>query len=166
MNRRRLLLCATAPIVSSLPALALDRPEGAIVLTISGRVRETNHDGTAAFDLGMLERLPQTSFTTHTPWFNQARKFSGPLLRDVIAAAGAEGQRLRAVAINDYHVDIPAEDIRRFDVVLAILLDDRPMPVRDKGPLFIIYPFDRDAGLRNAVYYSRCAWQLKSIEVQ
>ena len=45
------------------------------------------------------------------------------------------------------------------------LLDDKPMAVRDKGPLFIIYPFDQHAELRNPVYYSRCAWQLKAIEL-
>ncbi len=166
MNRRRLLLTAAVPIAWSAPAIALDAPDGAVVLTIHGRIRETNRGDTAVFDIGMLVRLPQTSFTTQTPWFQQPRKFSGPLLRDVIAAVGGDGQRLRAVAINDYHVDIPIDDIHRFDVVLAILLDDKPMTVRDKGPLFVIYPFDRDPVLRNSVYYSRCAWQLKSIEVQ
>jgi hypothetical protein len=50
-------------------------------------------------------------------------------------------------------------------VLLARLLDDRPMAVRDKGPLFIIYPFDSEPALRNAVFYSRSAWQLKSLEV-
>jgi hypothetical protein len=39
------------------------------------------------------------------------------------------------------------------------------MAVRDKGPLFIIYPFDQHAELRNSVYHSRCAWQLKAIEL-
>ena len=45
------------------------------------------------------------------------------------------------------------------------MLDGTPMPVRDKGPLFAVYPFDAQPELRNAVYYSRSAWQLKSIEV-
>lgn len=40
------------------------------------------------------------------------------------------------------------------------------MPVRDRGPLFVIYPFDSQSELRNAIYYSRSAWQLRSIEVQ
>ena len=37
--------------------------------------------------------------------------------------------------------------------------------VREKGPLFMIYPFDSDAALRNPLYYSRAVWQLKSIDV-
>ena len=72
---------------------------------------------------------------------------------------------LRAVAQNDYTVELPVEDATRYPVVVARLFDDRPMPVRDKGPLFIIYPFDSDERLRSERYYSRSAWQLKAIDV-
>ena len=49
--------------------------------------------------------------------------------------------------------------------MLARLFDGKPMPVREKGPLFIIYPFDADERLRSERYYSRSAWQLRTIEV-
>ena len=39
------------------------------------------------------------------------------------------------------------------------------MSVRDKGPLFVIYPFDEAPELNNETYYGRSAWQVKSIEV-
>lgn len=147
-------------------AAALDQPAGPVVLTVSGRVRSPNDGAAANFDMAMLERLPQTSFTTRTPWYAQARKFTGPLLRDVLAAAGANGALLRAIALNDYMVEIPADDAARHDVIVARLLDDKPMPVRDKGPLFVVYPFDAQPGLRNPTYYSRSAWQLRTIEVR
>ena len=166
MDRRRFLsLGVSWPLVAPGMACALAAPEASVVLTISGKVGTANQRDAAVFDMPMLERLPQTSFATRTPWYTQARKFTGPLLRDVLAAAGAKGSQLRAVALNDYRVEIPFEDVLRHDVLLARLLDDKPMAVRDKGPLFIIYPFDQDSRLRNAVYYSRCAWQLKAIEV-
>ena len=76
------------------------------------------------------------------------------------------GQRLIAVALNDYRCEIPAEDARQFDVVLARLQDGEPMRVRDKGPLFIVYPYDTDARLRSDRYYARSAWQLRSLIVQ
>jgi hypothetical protein len=145
---------------------ALERPAGPVVLTISGRVGQPNAGSRAEFDMAMLETLPQHSFVTRTPWYTSPRKFTGPLLRDVLAACGASGSNLRAAALNDYHVDLPFDDAQRHDVLLARLLDDKPMAVRDKGPLFIIYPFDSSAELRNTVYYSRSAWQLKSIDVQ
>jgi len=137
-----------------------------VVLTISGQVRNPNDGKQAQFDMPMLERMPQTSFSTRTPWYSQARQFTGPLLRDVLRAAGAHGSVLRARALNDYRVDIPFEDPQRFDIVVARLLDGAPMPVRDRGPLFVVYPFDAVPELRNAVYYSRSAWQLRAIEVK
>jgi hypothetical protein len=166
MDRRRWIgLTMALPLAAHRNAQALEAPDAAVVLTITGKVRNANVRNAAAFDMAMLERLPQASFSTRTPWYAQSRKFTGPLLRDVLAASGSQGSTIRAAALNDYRVDIPYDDTQRIDVLLARLLDDKPMSVRDKGPLFIIYPFDLDSRLRNALYYSRCAWQLKGIEV-
>ncbi len=147
------------------PVLALEPPTGVVVLTLGGRVRNTNDGRRAQFDMALLEGLPQTSFVTATPWYAQARRFTGPLLRDVLAAAGAQGTTLRLIALNDYRVDMPFDDAQRYDVVVARLLDGKPLAVRDKGPLLVIYPFDAQPELRSAVYYGRSAWQLRTIEV-
>lgn len=157
---------ASMLLASALPARALQPPTGPVLLTISGKILSPNDGTLAQFDMAMLEKLPQTSFSTRTPWYAQPRKFTGPLLRDVLREAGAQGTLLRARALNDYRVDIPVEDAQRFDLIVARLLDDQPMAVRDKGPLFTIYPFDAREELRNAVYYSRSAWQLRTIEVR
>ncbi|MBX3634084.1 MAG: hypothetical protein KF683_01580 [Rubrivivax sp.] len=164
-RRRSLALGSALLLAAALPARALERPRGAVVLTLTGRLRMPNEGDRAHFDMDMLAALPQSSFSTRTPWYAQARRFTGPLLRDVLAAAGAQGTTLRLVALNDYRVDMPVDDAQRHDVVLARLLDDRPMSVRDKGPLFVIYPFDADPALRSAVYYARSAWQLRTIDV-
>lgn len=148
------------------PAATLPAPTGPVVLTLTGRVAQRNVGETAAFDMAMLEALPQREIVTPTPWYDEPRRFGGPLLRDVLADAGATGTALRASALNNYRVEIPFDDVVRHDVVLARLLDGKPMSVREKGPLFVMYPFDRKPELRNAVYYSRCIWQLRSIEVQ
>jgi hypothetical protein len=168
MNRQRrtLMLGLAGGALGAAPAWALETPRGPVVLTVSGKVARPNDGPRAVFDMSMLEAMAQTSFTTRTPWYAQPRKFTGPLLRDVLATAGAQGTTVRALALNDYRVDIPFEDSQQHDVVVARLLDDKPMPVRDKGPLFIIYPFDSKPELKNAVYYSRSAWQLKALDVQ
>jgi hypothetical protein len=163
---RRLFL-ASALTLALLPAAqALDKPAGKVVLTVSGKVAKTNAPAKAEFDMAMLAALPQHSFTTLTPWYKEPRKFTGPLLRDVLAAAGANGKMIKAVALNDYKAELPVEDAQRYEVVLARLMDDKPMPVRDKGPLFIIYPFDTDETLRSERYYNRAAWQLKVLEIE
>jgi hypothetical protein len=164
LSRRRILLAAPLAVLAR-PAAALDAPTGPVVLTISGPLSLANRDGRADFDMAMLERLPQRSIRTETPWYSGARSFSGPLLRDVLAAAGARGKTLRVVALNDYRVEIPPDDPQRFDVILARQLDGKAMSVREKGPLFVMYPFDAQPQLRSAVYFSRCIWQLRSIEL-
>ena len=146
-------------------APSLQAPAGAVVLTVSGRIKSANEGGRALFDMPMLEAFAQHTINTRTPWFTQARRFTGPLLRDVLSAAGAQGQSLRLVALNDYRVDMPFDDVQRFDVILVRLLDDKPMNVRDKGPVMVMYPFDSRPELRRATYYGRCAWQLSTIEV-
>jgi hypothetical protein len=156
---RRTVLGALAGLgLAGLPgrAPALAAPTGPVVLTISGRIRSPNAARSAQFDMAMLQQLPQTSFTTTTPWYAQARQFTGPLLRTV----------LHALALNDYRVDIPMEDAQRFDVIIARLLDGRAMSVRSRGPLLIIYPFDAQPELRSPTYATRSAWQLRSIEVE
>lgn len=163
---RRATLAVLLALLAAPPAWALDPPKGKVLLSITGQLTLPNAAGRADFDRAMLDALPQHSFTTNTPWFKGPRKFSGPLLRDVLAAAGAQGSSLRAVALNDYKVEIPADDAQRYKVLLATRLDDKPMPVREKGPLFIIYPYDDSADLRSERYYSRSAWQLRKLEVR
>ena len=165
MLRRHLIGLAGLPLLAQCDASAATRPDGETVLTVSG-LRAGQAFTSAPFDMAMLSKLPQHSFTTRTPWYPQARKFTGPLLRDVLTTAGVSGSLVRAVALNDYWVDIPVDDIFQYGVLLAHLLDDKPLAVRDKGPLFIIYPFDQQADLRNARHYSRCAWQVKAIQVR
>ena len=160
------LMALALPLLPARGALALDAPRGPVELTLVGKLRTPNQGKSAVFDMAMLDKLPQHSIATETPWHTGTHKFTGPLVRDVLAAAGVQGTLLRAVALNDYRVDIPADDVQKFDVVLASKLDDKPMRLRDKGPLFIMYPFHTRPELRDAIYYSRCIWQLKTIEVQ
>lgn len=149
-----------------LRAHAFDAPAGKVILTITGQLQHRNAGDAAAFDMAMLEQLPQTRVTTRTPWYPQPRKFTGVLVRDLLAAVGAQGSTVNAAALNDYRVEIPRDDLERNGALLAYLLDDKPMAVRDKGPLAIIYPFDDKPELRTAVYYSRAIWQLRSLDLK
>ena len=150
----------------ALPAAALQPATGKVILTISGNVAEKNTPTAAVFDLAMLEKLPQRSFTTMTPWDKQPIKFTGPLLRDVLAAAKATGTTIKAAALNDYQSSIPLDDAQKFDVILAHKMNDADIPVKTKGPLFIVYPYDTKAELRSSTYYERSAWQLKSLTIE
>lgn len=140
-------------------------PTGPVVLELRGRVQRRNQGDCACFDMAMLAALPQTSFSAHAPWYAQPHRFTGPLLRELLAAAGAQGSRLQLRALNDYRVELPRDDAERHGPIVARLLDGAPLTVRDKGPLLLIYPFDDDPDLRSPLYFSRSAWQLRTITV-
>ena len=53
----------------------------------------------------------------------------------------------------------------RIIIAPAPASDGAYMPVRDKGPLFIVYPYDSDPALKHQVYYSRSAWQVARMVV-
>lgn len=153
-------------------AAPLSAPKGPVVLTLSGKIGVQNQPATkqspfnVALDMAQLQALPQKTFVTTTPWDVDPVAYTGPLLRDVLALVNASGQRLRAVALDDYRVKIPVSDAVQFDLLLALRMNGQDIPVRTKGPLFIVYPFDANATLKNKVYYERAIWQLKAIEVE
>ena len=144
----------------------LERPKGHVILTVTGNIGVTNDGTNAEFDLDMLRALGRHVVRTRTPWTEGVSTFEGPLLRDVLAAVGARGRVVRAVALNDYKVDIPATDYAVNDVIVAYSLDDRVLSVREKGPLWVIYPWDDVPDLRGEVTYARSIWQMTRITVQ
>ena len=170
MNRSTLVRTAVSlclvSVFSLCPAWALSPATGKVILTVSGKIQEKNKADTAQFDLAMLEKLPQQTFSTMTPWDKNPIKFTGPLLRDVLGAVKAQGSTIKAAALNDYMTSIPLDDATRFDVIVAHRMNGEPIPVKTKGPLFIIYPFDSKKELQSSVYYGRSAWQLKSMTIE
>ena len=160
-----MVIAALAAVIPS-SGLCLDLPTGKVVLTIRGvGVKNANVGDTAQFDMPMLEALAGRTAEVRTPWFKDVSTFSGPYLRSVLEAAGVTGTMLRVNAINDYSSDIPVKDAE-LDVIIATRLEGKPMSVRDKGPMILIYPFDLDADLYREKYFSRSVWQIDEIEVR
>jgi hypothetical protein len=143
-------------------AVPKDRP----ILTISGKIGVTNKDNTAQFDRAMLESLGLVSIETTTPWYEGKVKFEGVSLDKLMKQVEATGERVSVVALNDYATEIPIADFAKFNVILALKRNGEYMPVRDKGPLFIVYPYDSNPELKSQTYYARSAWQVAKIEVK
>ncbi|MCY0096849.1 molybdopterin-dependent oxidoreductase [Hoeflea ulvae] len=141
-------------------------PGGEPVLTVSGDIGTGNADGTAAFDMEMLKALPATTFSTSTIWTEGVRQFTGVQLSDLIEAVDADGSTLKATAINDYAVEIPFTDAVDGGPIIAYEIDGKEMSVREKGPLWIVYPYDANGKYRSETVYSRSIWQLNAVEVQ
>jgi hypothetical protein len=159
-----MLLALLMGAVCATSALALDVPKGPVVLTVKGAITKTNAGDTAEFDLAMLEALAGRKATMETPWTDGKVTFEGPLLSALLEAVGSTGTVLSVKALNDYAAEVPAEDAK-LATMLATRMDGKPMSVRDKGPLMVVYPFDQNPDLYNEKYFSRSVWQIKEIEV-
>ena len=119
-----------------------------------------------AFDRSELRALDQRQATMETPWTDGQVTFDGPLLSAVLKAAGANGKTVVIKALNDYSAEIPMEDVTGFATMLAMSMNGKDMSVREKGPLFLVYPFDTNPELYNEKYFSRSVWQIHEIEVR
>ena len=133
-----------------------------IILTVTGKPATNEVQLTDA----MLSKMPQKSMTVQTPWYPTPQTFEGPLLRDVLKLAGIKSGQIRLVALNDYTISVPVSDAFEYDVIVARLLNGKTMSVREKGPLFVVYPFHTHEELRKTDYYRRCSWQLRSISAE
>lgn len=144
---------------------AIGTPQGRVLLTVSGSIETTNVGDTAQFDRVMLTEIGLKSFKTESPWYDTSVEFTGVPTAKLLDILGAQGTTVTAVALNDYQVQIPLEDLRTKGVILAMQADGERLSVRDKGPLFIIYPFSHNESLRNEAHFSRSVWQLKELRI-
>lgn len=158
-------VAALACTVSVAFAADLETPTGEVLLTVSGAIEVTNDGDIAQFDAEMLQALGETTFTTTTPWTEGKQTFTGVSLKALVDKLELDGGSLAATAINDYAVEIPFSDAVEGGPIIAYLRNGEEMSVRDKGPLWVVYPYDLNADYRSEEAYSRSIWQLDRIVV-
>ena len=159
-------LSLAAPGISMAAAPVLGKPTGKPILTISGRINVTNDGESAVFDRPMLEEMGFTSFQTRTPWYTDKVTFEGVPMTTLMERCGAEGEVLTVTALNDYTSEIPIADFARYRPILAMKRDGKYLEVRDRGPLFVVYPYDSAPELHAQRFYSRSPWQVARIEIR
>jgi hypothetical protein len=110
--------------------------------------------------------LEQVEITTDNDYVDDTAVFSGPRLRDVFGdqEIGSEDS-IRLRALNDYSTEMPASEALDYDVILALSMNGERLSVRDKGPIWVIYPMSEHEELREPRYNDRLVWQLSSVEL-
>lgn len=158
----RILILLSAVFTSSGAALAgsLPSPSGPVILTVTGGIENTNAAGAARFDLEMLRAVDDSEIVTDTIWTPGDHRFTGVRLDRLMEYVGASGRQVKAMAINDYSVIIPLSDAGPDGPIIAHSMDGRQMSRRQKGPLWIVYPYASSPKFQTEVIYSRSIWQL------
>ena len=172
-NRQQFLVLSGAAALRALgaplaavAANGLAPPRDRVVLTVTGAIGLTNAPGRADFDLNMLELLGLGRLTTWTPWTEGEIEFEGVLARRLMEAVRAKGTAVDALALNDYEQTIPLEDFHRYDVLLATRVNGQLMRVRDKGPIWIVYPWSDHPELDDFATREKSVWQLSALHVR
>ena len=123
-----------------------------------------------AIDRAMIDAMPQHDYVTGTVWTVGVSRFSGVLLSEFLAAIGAdgqhsEGQQIEIRALDGYVAVIPVSEIDEEAPLLATRIDGRPMHRRDRGPAWLVYPYDRDPVFRSDTVLQRSVWQIERIDI-
>lgn len=131
-------------------------------------VTDLTQGGSAAaiqLDLKALEAMESVEVVTSTLWTNGVIRFQGVPLHQLLEGLDIEGSELIASAINDYSTHIPLDDRLTQHAILAYRMNGAQMSRREKGPLWIIYPYDQSPKFRTETIYARSIWQLNRIDV-
>ena len=158
-------------------------PAGPTVLTIVGKVSQTNraafdkfedpllayHErsfATAyAFDRAMLEALGMHRATIAFSGWPRPVEVEGPLLRDVLAAAGAAPETVNIVALDGFATDLTPGDLASEDWIVAIKEGDHYLGIGQRGPAWVLYA-PRDGQPATAEDEQRWPWAVFLIEVR
>lgn len=126
------------------------------VRNLSGRIQTYSRS-----DLALMR---QVTFTTTTIWTEGPHAFSGVPLSEILKHAGVQVGNVDLYAANDYVASLPLAEVEPDTPIVAYLLDGEPMSLRDKGPLWVVYPYDSDPKYQSETCYTRSVWQLVRIE--
>ncbi len=161
----RKLALAVALACTELAASA-DEPlsEEPVLLTVTGS-DGTAVDATVSYTIAMLRRLGAREIRTKTIWLDGVQRFEGIELSALVRALGLTDGTLRFDALNDYSAEIPVSDAVPGGPLNAWSRNGRRMTPRDKGPLWLVYPYDDETVYQTETIYARSVWHLSRIEV-
>ena len=116
------------------------------------------------YDLTELQSMPEVIVNTTTPWTDGMQEFRGvPLAALLPNMVGVF--ELRLTAVNDYVVTMPSDLLTDSIPIVAYERNGMLMSIRDKGPFWLIFPFDDSETFMTDAMLSRSIWQLFRIEI-
>jgi hypothetical protein len=191
MKKRQFLGTAVVGgLASALPAgAASPAATGPALLTVTGAIGKPNRgkfdpvrdqmmfkqklgfEKAHAFTFAALAALPAVTIKPTLEYDAKAHTLSGPLLLDVVkAAGGALGDNVKLVlrAVDGYAASITVAQARARRYIVATHMDGAAMALGGLGPLWAIYDADKVpemAGTPLPERFGSCPWALYHIEV-
>lgn len=124
---------------------------------------------THVYSIQSLTELSKTEYTTSTVWTESLDRFSGVLLWDMLAHLGVDPEgwngQITLEAIDGYSATLGPAHVDQTAPLLAILRNGRPMPLRERGPFWLIFPYDAEPAFRNETIYALSVWQIAQMSI-
>jgi len=182
-----MLLAAASPVAAQ--AKGSTAPAAPVLLTVTGAIAKPNRAAfdpafdvlmskhgvafTAAYAMewGRLAALPTRTIEPTLEYDGKRHRLRGPLLTDVLQAAGAratDASTLTLRAVDGYAPSMTWTDARTHAFIVATHRDDRPLPAGGLGPLWAVYDADRfpeAAAKPVSQRFANCPWGLYHIDV-
>ncbi|MFQ5773607.1 MAG: molybdopterin-dependent oxidoreductase [Kiloniellaceae bacterium] len=182
MTRLAFALAALALLTRPGTAGELANPDGPVVLTVSGNIAQTNRapfdpvrdaflkyhekafEKAAEFDHAMLEALGMHEVKLASKNWPGAPRFEGPMLKDVLAAAGAAGKTVTVYALDGYGAKITKDELEGRQWILAIKRDGEYLKLGQRGPTLLAAPHKGKVTSKSDE--SKWVWSAFYIEVE
>lgn len=191
MKKRQFLgTAALAGMATTLPARAAAPAVGPALLTVTGAITRPNRGGfdpardvmmakqdirfeqAHAFDYAALAALPARAITPTLEYDARPHTLRGPLLLDVMRAAGArlrDDTQLILRAVDGYAAAVTVARARAQRWIVATSMDGAPMALGGLGPLWALCDADQVpelAAIPLAGRFGGAPWALYHIEVR
>jgi hypothetical protein len=120
--------------------------------------------GERRLGLEEIKRLGGRELRTSTPFSEGVQVFTGITGSQFVKATKVSGRDVHAEALNGYKIIIPWAVFATDTLLIAYARDGKPMAVRDKGPFWIVFPFDAGPEFRTDTYKSYAIWSITKFE--
>ena len=165
MYRFLIFFPALLAFVTMLPFMASANNADAFALEVVEISPSHSITATQTLDLDQLRALPSAEIRTTTIWTEGVQTFRGVWLSTLMDHLGITEGELVFSALNEYLVEIEMKDIVPGGPLVAYEWNGNPMSPRDKGPLWIVFPYDSDVKFQSETVYAQSIWQLDRIEI-
>ncbi|MFG1490298.1 molybdopterin-dependent oxidoreductase, partial [Oceanospirillum sp. HFRX-1_2] len=107
------------------------------ILTIQGL------DQPVVLTLSDLQAMPDNTVSTETIWTDKRHTFSSVRFKDLFEELKVDtsGKKITMIALNDYSIEVDVDTLVKHNAFIAYAMDGKTMRIRDKGPLWVLYPF-------------------------
>lgn len=139
--------------------LALLTPAWAEPLLISGP------SGEVSLSQEDILAMSDQQVVTQTPWTDGTLTFRGAPLAAVLARAGIDDGWVNARGLNNYSINVPIDQALAAKAFLAVHMNGELMRIKDKGPFWIVFPWDEHPELLTREIRAWSVWQLQALSV-